>query len=421
MRKILFLLIVFSAIVCAKNVSMEIVKKKKNIPNVYINTISEDTSKISKQIKKMIKRDLLVSSHFLNKEINYKVGFEDTPNFATLEKKNIQLYLNLSIFKNSDNGISIKMRLFDTNAQELVASNSFKIKNKAKYPFLSHKIAILINKLYNAPPIDWMDRYIIFAKYNKAKNASIVISDYTLTYQKTIVSGGLNIFPKWANKYQSSFYYTKFFNSKLVLMKKNIYTGRNTKVVSSQGMLVCSDVSSDGNKLALTMAPNGQPDIYVYDVKTKKRKRITYYSGIDVGAGFVENDTEIVFVSNRLRHPNIFSKKIGGKGVKRLVFHSKNNSAVSTFKNYIAYSSKESTNNFGSYTFNIYLISTTNSFISRLTTKGVNQFPRFSIDGETLLFIKKRNGKSYVGISRLNYNKSYTFPLKSGKLQSIDW
>ncbi len=421
MKRILFLLTLIAVVATAKNVSMEIVKKRKSIPNVHINISSKDAKSISTLIKKMIKRDLLISSHFLNKEIKYKVGFEDTPNFRILNKKNIQLYLNLKISKNGKNGVSVNMKLYDTNAQELVASNSFQIKNRAKYPFLSHKIAILINKLYNAPPIDWMDRYIIFAKYNKAKNASIVISDYTLTYQKTIVSGGLNIFPKWANKYQSSFYYTKFFESKLVLMKKNIYTGQNTRVISGTGMLVCSDVSADGNKLALTMAPYGQPDIYVYNVKTKKRKRITYYSGIDVGAGFVEDDSTVVFVSNRLRHPNIFSKKIGGKGVKRLVFHSKNNSAVTTYKNYIAYSSKESTNQFGSYTFNIYLISTTNSFISRLTTKGVNQFPRFSIDGETLLFIKKIGGKSYVGISRLNYNKSYTFPLKSGKLQSIDW
>ncbi len=204
-------------------------------------------------------------------------------------------------------------------------------------------------------------------------------------------------------------------------MKKNIYTGENTKIVSSNGMLVCSDVSKDGNKLALTMAPNGQPDVYVYNIKTKKRKRVTFYSGIDVGAGFVEDDTKVVFVSNRLRHPNIFSKKIQGSAVKRLVYHSKNNSAVTTYKNYIAYSSKETSKEFGNYSFNIYLISTTNSFISRLTAKGVNQFPRFSIDGETLLFIKKRAGKSYLGISRLNYNKSYTFPLKSGKLQSIDW
>ena len=62
-------------------------------------------------------------------------------------------------------------------------------------------------------------------------------------------------------------------------------------------------------KLVLTMAPNSQPDIYVYNTETKLKKRITKYAGIDVGGNFVENDTKIVFVSDRLKYPNIFAKK----------------------------------------------------------------------------------------------------------------
>ena len=71
--------------------------------------------------------------------------------------------------------------------------------------------------------------------------------------------------------------------------------------------------------------------------------------------------------------------------------------------------------------FNLYLISTQSESIRRLTTQGVNQFPKFSQDGESILFIKNYNDKSYLGIIRLNYSKSFLFSLKSGKLQSIDW
>ncbi len=34
--------------------------------------------------------------------------------------------------------------------------------------------------------------------------------------------------------------------------------GKEKKILSSEGMLVCSDVSSDGSKLIVTMAPNDQ-------------------------------------------------------------------------------------------------------------------------------------------------------------------
>ena len=39
-------------------------------------------------------------------------------------------------------------------------------------------------------------------------------------------------------------------------------------------MLACSDSSSDGNRLLLTMAPYGQADIYEYDTLTNSAKRV---------------------------------------------------------------------------------------------------------------------------------------------------
>jgi TolB protein len=297
----------------------------------------------------------------------------------------------------------------------------FNTTNKVRYPFIAHQIAITINKLFNAPSINWMDKFVVFAKYTGKQTSEIIIADYTLTYQKVIIKGGLNIFPKWSTSKQNSFYYTSYKNKIPTLMRQNIYTGANDEILQSEGMIVCSDVSEDGNKLLLTIAPNSQPDIYMYDINDKVKTRITSYKGIDVGGSFVENDTKIVFVSDRLKHPNIFAKSIDSKGVERLVYHGRNNSACTTYKNYIVYSSRETNNEFGGSSFNLYLISTRSDFIRKLTTIGLNQFPKFSADGETILFIKRHRGKSYLNLIRLNYNKSFSFALKSGKLQSIDW
>ncbi len=162
--------------------------------------------------------------------------------------------------------------------------------------------------------------------------------------------------------------------------------------------------------------------IFIYLIqKQEQNRRLTRYKGIDVGAHFVENDTKIVFVSDRLNYPNIFAKKIGQRGVQRLVYHGTNNSAVTTHKNYVVYSSRDKANEFGLRTFNLYLVSTKSDSLRRLTATGVNQFPKFSSDGESILHTKTINGKSYLGIIRLNYEKSFTFALRSGKIQSIDW
>ena len=276
------------------------------------------------------------------------------------------------------------------------------------------------NRALGFNDVDFLKSFVIFSKYTAPKHADIVISDYTLTYQKTVVHGGLNLFPKWADSSQSKFYYTQI-KDKPTLYLVDIYQGTRQKVLSSEGMLVCSDVSKDGTKLLLTMAPNMQPDIYLFDRFTGSLRRITYYPGIDVNGNFVENEQKVVFVSDRLGYPTIFAKRIGARSVQRVVYHGRNNSACSTFEDYVVYSSRETDNAFGKNTFNLYLTSTTSDYIRRLTANGVNIFPRFAADGQTILFIKEYARQSGLGIIRLKYNKSYLYPLYVGKIQSIDW
>lgn len=151
----------------------------------------------------------------------------------------------------------------------------------------------------------------------------------------------------------------------------------------------------------------------------EQKKQITTYSGIDVGGQFVENDSKIVFVSDRLGNPNIFAQTIGSSGVERLVFHSNNNSSVTSSGNNVIFSSKDASNELGK-SFNLYLISTKSDSLKRLTSSGVNQFPKFSSDGQSVLFIKT-DGTSSVGIIRLEHNKSFLFPLAGKRIQSIDW
>lgn len=423
MFRYILLYFIFLEFVFGLDATMQITKQRAVLPNISV-VVSSDTKvniDLANKIDALIEKDLQVSGHFEKSNIIIETNFDETPNYSLLQNNGIELYLLLKVKKSDIKGMIAKIKLYDVNSQKVILNKVYNISNGKRYPFLSHKISIDINSYMKAPTIKWMDRFIIFSRYLNSKESEIVISDYTLTYQAVVVRGGLNIFPKWANKKQETFYYTTYKYGKPTLIKQNLYTKKTEKILSSNGMLVCSDVSSDGNKIILTMAPSGQPDIYMYNIKDKIKTRITKYSGIDVGGSFVENDKKVIFISDRLRYPNIFSKTIGEKGVERMIYHGKNNSQCTTYKDYIVYSSRETDNEFGGNTFNLYLIATYSDYVRRLTTNGRNQFPKFSEDGKSILFIKTINNKSQLGIIRVNYNKSFLFTLRTGKLQSIDW
>jgi len=419
---VFFVNILFINNLFAIDATMEIIKRKQNLPNINV-AVSADThsNQLAHKIKKVIAQDLAVSGHFNISNLNKSIPFNSKPDIKIMKENSIDLYLNIQIQQSAFDGIILYVKLFDINSNSLVLNKSFSTSKEKRYPFLAHRTSISINDYLKAPSIAWMDKFVIFARYISAKESEIVISDYSLKFQKVIVKGGLNIFPKWADKSQETFFYTTYNKTLPTLMKANLYTGQKQQILNSDGMIVASDVSSDGKKILLTMSPNGQPDIYMYDLEKKIKTKITKYKGIDVSGNFVENDSKVVFVSDRLKYPNIFAKKINQRGVERLVYHGRNNSSATSYKDYIVYTSREGNNEFSKGSFNLYLISTKSDFIRRLTTTGRNQFPKFSADGESILFIKTYKGKSSLGIIRINYNKSFLFPLKTGKLQSIDW
>ncbi len=398
--------------------TIDLVKTIQKIPTIQVTYLDNKYADEAMKVYKVLLGDLNVSGHFLVQEGQKGKA---RPNYSEFLGNKIDLLVNIQAQK-SDDGYKFVIKLFDINAQDLILDKAYSIDDAKLYPFVAHKIAIDINDYIKAPSINWMKRYIVLSTYAGPAKTHIVISDYTLTYKKVIINEGLNIFPKWADAQQTEIYFTKFINNTPVIVRYNIYTGISSEILKSDGMAIVSSVSKDSKKLLLTLAPIGDPDLFLFDVEKKKTLQLTKYRGIDVSGSFVEDDGAMIFVSDRLGYPNVFYKKLEENApVEQVVYHGKNNSSVSSYKDYVVYSSRETSNDFGSNTFNLYLISTKNDFIRRLTANGLNQSPRFSSDGGSIMFIKSLNHQSALGIIRLDYNKTYLFPLKNIQIQSFDW
>lgn len=422
MIKYIAMLLFCVATLFGADATVEIVKKIDVLPKIAVQDASAKNvdGEFRRSFSKLLIGDLRVSSHFRVEDEYLQSSYEGGPIENFLSDKKVDLILRFSVDQNPAT-LSANVKLINAKTGATTSERSYNLNDRKRYPFLAHKIIIDVNDQIGAPSVQWMEQSVVFAKYTQAKKSEIVIADYTLTFQKTMVTGGLNIFPKWANNEQSAFYYTSYSGTEPAIYKLDLRDGSRRSIISSPGMIVCSDVSQDGNKLLLTMAPKDQTDIYVYDLRTKKIQKITDYSGIDVNGNFIDEDRRIVFISDRLGYPNVFAQNLNDKNVEQMVYHGKNNNSASSLDNYIVYSSRENQSEFGGSTFNLYLISTKTDYLRQLTATGENLFPRFSKDPDTIMFIKQYQNQSALGIIRLNANKTYHFPLKTGKLQSIDW
>lgn len=379
--------------------------------------VEDGSASVNDKFFKILLADLKISGHFLADAKHHRGDL--LSNFISPSLKSKEYVLKYRFTQSSGTKLSIRLLKASNGAE--VFKKSYAIPTTRKAPFLAHKAVSDINDVLKYPSISWINRYVIFSRYTSAKQSEIILADYTFNYQKTIVRGGLNLFPKWADAKQQSFYYTSYASVLPTLYKLNIYSGSKRKVASSEGMIVCSDVKKNGSKILVTMAPDAQADIYEMSASGGSKRRITTFNGIDVSGKYLDNENRVAFVSNRLGYANIFKKSIGGSGVSQVVYHGRNNNAVDAHGSKIVYSSRESQNSFGNNTFNLYLTSSNGSGRRPLTTTGTNQFPRFSTDGTVIQYIKHRGGTSSIGYINLKSKQSLLFPLGGKKIQSIDW
>jgi len=415
MRTLVLLCLAIASLYSGVDATLKIEKDVDTRAKIAIVDSSKSASKMATESFKILRDDLKITGHFLPNSEYLTSDYESNTPPKTLNP--IEYALKYKIAKDNNNVLlAIKLLKIINDKSDLILEKRYKISSLKRYPFLIHKAVSDINDILGFESVAWINRYVLFAKYSGKKSSEVGVADYTFHYQKIIIKGGLNLFPVWGDSEQKSIYFTDYSGDLPTLMRLDLIKGKLTKITTSQGMLVCSDVSKDGKRLLLTMAPNGQPDIYEYFIDSKRVKRLTKFSGIDVGGKYADNEKSIVFISNRLGYPTIYKKPLNGGVTIQLVYHGHNNNSCDAFDKKVVYSSRD-----GAKSFNLYLTAIDGSYTLPLTTSGINQFPRFSPNGNTVLYINRSANGNSIGYIGLKTNMRMLFPLGISRLQSIDW
>jgi TolB protein len=103
---------------------------------------------------------------------------------------------------------------------------------------------------------------------------------------------------------------------------QEVRSGKRSRVSARAGINGAPAWSPDGKKLALTLSGNnGNLDIYLLDLQTQALARITDDPGIDTEAAFTPDGSAIYFTSDRSGSPQVYRQGLGsGDRPKRVTF-----------------------------------------------------------------------------------------------------
>tara|TARA_B100001741_G_scaffold104057_1_gene85694 strand:- start:12 stop:647 length:636 start_codon:yes stop_codon:yes gene_type:complete len=174
---------------------------------------------------------------------------------------------------------------------------------------------------------------------------------------------------------------------------QNLRTGNRRKISELPGINGSPAFSPDGRQLVLTLGgSDGNLDIHILDIASRKLRRLTYNRAIDTEATWAPNGEEIYFTSDRGGSPQIYKMKVNADRATRVTFEGSYNARprLSPDGNKLAMVHQYR----GDYRIAILDIKKENFLI--LSSGKQDESPSFAPNSDTLIYATKLRGNGVL-------------------------
>ncbi len=204
--------------------------------------------------------------------------------------------------------------------------------------------------------------------------------------------GVLALLPAWGPGGSVAFTGYRSGNPDLYLVERAGRPDSSLRVLSARpGLNTGAAFSPRGDVLAVTLAPDGNVDVFLLDPRTgETRSRLTTAPGIDSSPAWSPDGRRITFVSDRSGGPNLFVMEADGSDQRPLPLPGSYNTSPdwSPDGSSIAYQSRGEGGHFSIWRYDL-----ATGLVTRLTAgPWDDEEPSFSPDGRLVAFTSTRQG-----------------------------
>ncbi len=312
----------------------------------------------------------------------------------------------------------VKFQLFDSASVKQLAGYTIPA-DKASLRMAAHQAADLIYEAILGIRGAFNTRvvYITSSSRGGKKRYIMQIADSDGYNARTILNSPKPLMsPDWSPD-NKKIAFVSFEGDRSGIYVQDVLTGQRTKVSARKGINGAPAWSPDGRRLAVTLSNNGNPDIYIIDVATKKARRLTRNAAIDTEPAWMPDGQSLVFTSDRSGKPQIYKVSLAGGAPQRVTYEGDYNSAptVSPDGKKIAMVNGEGGR------FRIAVLDMTSGETRVLTDGRLDESPSFAPNGSMIIYATKEGGRSVLAAVSDDGSVRQTLTLKGGGVQEPDW
>lgn len=198
--------------------------------------------------------------------------------------------------------------------------------------------------------------------------------------------------------------YVSFETGQSAIFVQNLKTGKRRRVSARKGINGAPSWSPNGRYMAVSLSVEGNAEIYTIELASGRVKRITNARSIDTEPSWTKDGRSLIFTSDRGGSPQLYKINVTGKPVaKRLTFEGNYNSAADVSGNKLAMVRQMN----GKFQITLMDLSSHNTDV--VSNGSLDESPSLAPNGAMVLYETRGKGRRHILAVASDNGRANTF------------
>lgn len=194
---------------------------------------------------------------------------------------------------------------------------------------------------------------------------------------------------------------------------QDVFSGARQRLTTFNGVNSSPAWSPDGRQIAMTLSPNGNSEIYLYDLNSGGINRVTRHNAIDSDPSWSADGSSLYFISDRDGRPAVYRASAYGGGVSRVAGPAQ--SVAVSPNGQIAYSAGSGSN------FRMTVANANGGGTKVIGNGPADDTPSFSPDGSMLIYAVSGGNGGHLVIASTDGSMQQKLSSSTGWVKDPAW